>query len=513
MRPCSFCGETVKKEARQCVHCRRNISITAGLSRALSEKEAYALFRSWNRLTYDHANLTRWVDYGAAKRQLTKSPTTLAKNLSFAQWEDFERRFNDLPLTQECEELAVELEQAPPTNTQRLLWTSYLFIGLTALGVSLHLLWQNTSEPTESPRPTQSISIQIPETDPTEKPAPLLPKASALDTRQLMEHALDSTVFIRDAGSLGSGFFISTDGHILTNYHVVQNMRSPRVYFRSGEEYPAQILRTDPDKDLALLTINQQVDHTFKLADASLLHPGQPVITIGNPSGLGFTVTQGIVSYVGRPIDGLLYIQTDSAINPGNSGGPMLNSDFEVIGINTLTAKEEKGISFAVPSNYAFHGISSGIGEYPRAAMEFPVLENNSSRPQIAGREQPPRSAARNPYWQEIQNLQQERTRRIERLQAEGQALVSEADDLQEKIPQTNLIRQRDQHQARLTQIQQHLDTLNRQITQEQIRYLRRLVSVLQRQQGDSAFRDNQAKIQEQIRNAEAERRQLETQL
>jgi S1-C subfamily serine protease len=159
----------------------------------------------------------------------------------------------------------------------------------------------------------------------------------------------------------GSGFVIDKEGHILTNYHVIENAREVWVTLHSRKKYKATIVGTDRSHDLAIVQIKATDLQPMTLGDSTNLQVGQKVYAIGNPFGLSGTLTRGIVSSI-RQVqepDGLVIdeaIQTDAAINPGNSGGPLLNWHGEVIGINTMIASsvgQSAGIGFAIPINTA----------------------------------------------------------------------------------------------------------------------------------------------------------------
>ncbi len=161
----------------------------------------------------------------------------------------------------------------------------------------------------------------------------------------------------------GSGFVLDKAGHVLTNYHVVENAnRGIEVLLSNKHRYAAKVVGTDKAHDLALLQIDAPGLEPVTLADSTQLAVGQKVYAIGNPFGLNGTMTRGIISSIrsirgseGAPIEDA--IQTDAAINPGNSGGPLLNSRGEVIGINTMIAsngaEQSSGIGFAIPINTA----------------------------------------------------------------------------------------------------------------------------------------------------------------
>ena len=159
----------------------------------------------------------------------------------------------------------------------------------------------------------------------------------------------------------GSGFVIDTEGHILTNYHVISQAQQVEVTLHNRKKYKASIVGVDKSHDLAVVQIKAPDLQPMTLGDSTNLQVGQKVYAIGNPFGLAGTLTRGIVSSI-RQVqepDGLEIdeaIQTDAAINPGNSGGPLLNYHGEVIGINTLIASnvgQSAGIGFAIPINTA----------------------------------------------------------------------------------------------------------------------------------------------------------------
>lgn len=163
---------------------------------------------------------------------------------------------------------------------------------------------------------------------------------------------------LRPAGS-GSGFIFSSDGLVFTNSHVVNGADKIMVSLLNENEIEGFLIGQDPDTDLAILKIYTEGYSVAKLGNADELQIGQFVIAIGNPYGYQHTVTTGVVSALGRTLrtqSGHLVdnvIQSDAALNPGNSGGPMINTDGEVVGVNTAMIQGAQGLSFSVDINTA----------------------------------------------------------------------------------------------------------------------------------------------------------------
>ena len=162
----------------------------------------------------------------------------------------------------------------------------------------------------------------------------------------------------REQRGNGSGFIINSNGEILTNSHVVDGADRVTVELKDGRKFDGQVLGEDPVTDVAVIKIDADKLPVVELGDSETLQPGEAVIAIGNPLGLNYTVTSGIISATGRSSSDIGasdkrvdYIQTDAAINPGNSGGPLLSAQGRVIGMNTAIIRGAQGLGFAIPVN------------------------------------------------------------------------------------------------------------------------------------------------------------------
>lgn len=201
---------------------------------------------------------------------------------------------------------------------------------------------------------------------------------------------------IREQDGIGSGFIISEEGRVVTNYHVINGAQEVKVILSNGKEVNAKVVNYDANADIAVLQItdNIKMPGVAKLGDSSKAVAGEDVIAIGNPLGKEFseTITKGIISSPNRKLsisgskDNVEeFIQTDAAINPGNSGGPLINANGEVIGINTAkkVGEEIEGIGFSIPINVVKEKLDSlskpilNIGITARDVNEETARRNN----------------------------------------------------------------------------------------------------------------------------------------
>lgn len=204
--------------------------------------------------------------------------------------------------------------------------------------------------------------------------------------------------YVQDGGS-GSGSIIDKRGYVLTNVHVIQDASKIYVSLFDGTQYEAEVIGQDLDSDLAIIKFSPPAGielKTISFGESKNLVVGQKVIAIGNPFGMERTMTTGIVSGLGRPIQNSNkriirdMIQTDTAINPGNSGGPLLNTQGQMIGINTMimsNSGSSSGVGFAVPSETAKRVVADLIkyGKVHRGTIDASIVQLNSRIAQYAG--------------------------------------------------------------------------------------------------------------------------------
>ena len=212
--------------------------------------------------------------------------------------------------------------------------------------------------------------------------------------RQLLGRNLDQMVRPqqRVVRNLGSGVIMSGQGYILTNDHVIRGADAIQVTLRDGRTAPARVVGTDPGTDLAVLKIDLPKLPTIVLGHSEQLRVGDIVLAIGNPFGIGQTVTHGIVSATGRNRIGLNafenFIQTDAAINPGNSGGALVDADGSLIGISSAILSKtgaSHGIGLAIPVSMA-KGVLEDIIRHGRVIRGWIGIDGYSLTPEIARR-------------------------------------------------------------------------------------------------------------------------------
>ncbi len=174
------------------------------------------------------------------------------------------------------------------------------------------------------------------------------------DFSDIISREIEGVVTIKTDLAQGTGFFISSDGYIVTNYHVIEGARAAGAFTHDGTNHQVTLVGYDANIDVALLKTSGSFTR-LSFGDSDSVKVGQKVLAIGNPLGLSFTATQGIISAIDRPgINDLpYYFQTDVPLNPGNSGGPLIDTSGNVVGINNFKAQGADSIGFALESNRA----------------------------------------------------------------------------------------------------------------------------------------------------------------
>jgi S1-C subfamily serine protease len=168
---------------------------------------------------------------------------------------------------------------------------------------------------------------------------------------QLFQKVADSVVMIKLNEGVGSGFFVGNGSVVATNAHVVGYYRKVKVKMRQGEEFHCHVLRAFKEDDLAFVYLREKKGIVQPLRSSTTLRVGQTVMAIGNPLGLEYSLTRGIISGLNQVVLGRKLIQTDASISPGNSGGPLYDEFGSVIGVNSMVAGEGGKVSLAIPSD------------------------------------------------------------------------------------------------------------------------------------------------------------------
>jgi S1-C subfamily serine protease len=179
------------------------------------------------------------------------------------------------------------------------------------------------------------------------------------DFSSIIESEMKGVVTIKTDVSQGTGFLITEDGFVVTNYHVMHGAKAAAIYTHEGSKHSVFLFGKDELLDIALLKIEGEFSF-LDFGDSDSMKVGEKVIAIGNPLGLSFTATEGIISARDRKgINSLpYYFQTDVSLNPGNSGGPLINTDGKVVGINNFKISGAENVGFALEINYAIDAIN-----------------------------------------------------------------------------------------------------------------------------------------------------------
>ncbi len=197
-----------------------------------------------------------------------------------------------------------------------------------------------------------------------------LKASTSSDFSGIIEDSVKSVVTIKTDTGQGTGFLITDDGYLVTNYHVIKDATAATVYTYDGADHQVSMAGYDPNFDVALLKISGSYNK-LNLGDSDLIQIGEKVIAIGNPLGLQFSVSEGIISASNRagPTGIEAYIQTDAALNPGNSGGPLINKNGKAIGINNFKIGSGENLGFALESNILKESINAISKKYSNQTL------------------------------------------------------------------------------------------------------------------------------------------------
>ncbi len=192
----------------------------------------------------------------------------------------------------------------------------------------------------------------------------VLIKSSQQDFSSIVDDSIKSVVAVLTERSMGSGFIINPKGYVVTNYHVVQKEEEIKILTQDKRLIAAEIVGFDRLRDLALLKIEGEYD-SLEMARNENVQVGRKVIAIGNPLGLSFTVTEGIISAINREGPNGLeeYVQTDVSLNPGNSGGPLIDTEGKVVGMNNFKVGGAESLGFALESEAIKKSVNSIVGQ------------------------------------------------------------------------------------------------------------------------------------------------------
>lgn len=344
---CPYCGEQILKNARVCRFCKNHTSYDLFVFKIPGDQRRGEIARK----IFEATQKKYFPSFGYIRKSLEADKTPLIINIT---QEDVEA------LTKILSGFGVEFEQVihnhkPATKIKT---TAMIIAASLCCLIGAFFYFSLKMQPPKDKPPTAE-TIQVEPILPTsENPNPEIKSEQPLskEARTNIESLLISTATIITRSGSGSAFFVSREGHLISNEHVTLREKEVEVQTFDGKKYRGTVLKSQEFYDLSLIKIESTEYPPLKLGDATKLHPGDTVWTIGAPHGLSFSVTKGIASFVGRNVSGKAYVQADVAINPGNSGGPMINDSGEVIGINNFIIRQTVGLNFAIPVNYLYSG-------------------------------------------------------------------------------------------------------------------------------------------------------------
>lgn len=350
--PCPFCGEKISKSAKLCRFCKSNVSYDLYIFQIPEDTKRGDIAKKIVEL--DQKKF--FNSFGAARKALENKDKPFLENLRLEDAEKFTQIFedNEIPFDQTLHAHHV----TEPFWTKRNV--AMVAVSTITLGM-IGYFYANPPPSYLSKLPAKDGAVEtvkeihLGKDETIQNRNDQQPQISK-EAHANIENLLISTATVFAEKSEGSAFFVSRSGHLISNHHVTRGLKEVLVQTYDGKRFKGKVLKDDPYYDLCLIQIESNDYPPLKLGDATKLHAGDTVWTIGAPHGLSFSVTKGIASYIGRNVNGKAYVQADVAINPGNSGGPMIDDSGVVIGINNFILKETQGLNFAIPVNYLYMG-------------------------------------------------------------------------------------------------------------------------------------------------------------
>lgn len=336
--PCPMCAELVPVDARICRHCQTSTLVDVTLRAPIADvRTRHEIVRRLQALPDAPSAASSREGLVAARPAAARGVTRAFAHAALAVLGEYGiRAAIERPAVKESKSPAIWMG----------LWAAALVV-LFAIGAMR--FWRAAHKPGAS-------ATSVPQAD-AGKPGARPVAAAALPVlspRELAQRALPSTVSVRCRQTIGSGFFVAPD-LVLTNAHVLCPAGDTAlVVLSNGHKLFGQTVRSDGAIDLGLLRVANANAEPLPLGDVADVAVGDKVMIIGSPIGLEFTVHEGNVSSVSRPLGGVAYVQLDAKVNPGNSGGPVIDDRGRVVGLVTLKAGGAEGIGLAVPINYAY---------------------------------------------------------------------------------------------------------------------------------------------------------------
>ena len=355
--PCPFCAETVQKDALHCRFCDHSLFFSVKVFKRPISGQITGLVQAMVDILQVGDPK---ISYGKVRKDIVSKKPQYLDALSMSEAEKIVKIFDDFGGNAAVEVSSMSEKKVRAGAQITSLWSELKFYVSLGVIVLLGAGFYVTQKKYKAQRALMADSKQAhgQAFDGYQSGSSLaqseIRKQKTLGNPNVENMILSTaSVYVGDA-TVGSAFFVTDQGHLVTNYHVTGDETNMIVQTYDGEKHQATLVRKDPQYDLSLIQIQDRTYTPLVLGDATALSRGEPVWTIGAPRGLSFSVARGVVSFVGRNIEGKAYIQTDVAINPGNSGGPLILESGEVIGINTFILKDNEGLNFSIPINYIY---------------------------------------------------------------------------------------------------------------------------------------------------------------